>query len=73
MEHEIMDILEGLPARVPGSPDVWLDYIERYAPGYLEMEVERNGIVYDYNHSRFRTTEELEALPLEDDDLSGQT
>ncbi|KAK8036386.1 hypothetical protein PG991_001523 [Apiospora marii] len=70
MEDEIMDILESLPApRVPGSPDVWLDYIERYAPGYLEMEAEGNGMVYDYDHSRFRTMEELETLPLEDDDL----
>ncbi|KAK7968631.1 hypothetical protein PG988_007704 [Apiospora saccharicola] len=36
----------------------------------LEMEAEEgNGMVYDYDHGRFRTTEELEALPLGDDDL----
>ncbi|KAK8054780.1 hypothetical protein PG993_000007 [Apiospora rasikravindrae] len=69
MEDDILDILEGIRGYVPGSPDVWLDYIERYAPGYLEMEAEGDGMVYDYDHSRFRTTEELESLDLEDDEV----
>ncbi|KAK7941639.1 uncharacterized protein PG986_014026 [Apiospora aurea] len=51
------------------SPDVWLDCIERYAPGYLGLEAEGDGMVCDCDHGRLKTTEVLENVDLEDDEV----
>ncbi|KAK8080895.1 hypothetical protein PG997_008713 [Apiospora hydei] len=37
--------------------------IERFAPGYLDLEDEGHGMAYGYDDSRFRTEEQLEQLP----------
>ncbi|KAK8074283.1 hypothetical protein PG994_005182 [Apiospora phragmitis] len=65
MEKGILDFLDEFGRYVGGSPDMWLDLIERFAPGYLDLEEESNGMAYGYDHSRFWTKEQLEQLPLE--------
>lgn len=62
MEQPILDILEDTKPAFQGGIDEWMDDIERYAPGYLDMEEESNGMVMNYNHSRFRTDKELFAM-----------
>lgn len=66
MEDPILDILEYSIPNPPDS-DLWLEAIERCAPGYLEMESQGSGMVSDYDHSRFRTDKELEDLPWSDE------
>lgn len=56
MERPILDLLEAKfqyfehPDRV--GIDYWRKAIERYAPGYLEMEANGGGMVPDYDHSK---------------------
>jgi hypothetical protein len=56
MNLPIIDILEGANARgeflfeLDGGRDGWMEDIEVYAPGYLEMEAVGNESEYD--HSR---------------------
>lgn len=66
MEQPILDILEDCKPFLHGGIDEWMDDIERYAPGYLEMEEAGDGMAPDYDHSKFRNSEELEGIPRED-------
>ncbi|KAK8073279.1 hypothetical protein PG994_004178 [Apiospora phragmitis] len=69
-EMGILELLESFNRySVGGAPDVWLDYIERYAPGYLDLEEAGTGIAYGYDHSLFRNNERLEQIPFEDFEL----
>jgi hypothetical protein len=63
MEQPILDILEDTKPAVQGEIDEWMEDIERYAPGYFEMEEESNGMVSEYDHANFRTEEELSKTP----------
>jgi hypothetical protein len=62
MEQPILDIPEDTKPTFDGGIDEWMNDLERYAPGYLDMEEENNGMVTKYDHSRFRTDEELFAM-----------
>lgn len=39
-----------------GAPDTWAEDIEIYAPGYIKMEEDGNGMASDYDHSNFKET-----------------
>lgn len=63
MTLPVIDILEGAKLRgefiqdFDGARDVWMEDIERYAPGYLQMEAEGNEA--DYDHSRLINPDEV--------------
>ncbi|KAI4598157.1 hypothetical protein KJ359_003040 [Pestalotiopsis sp. 9143b] len=68
MEEPLLDILDSkAPYIYQPDIDLWMEAIERCAPGYLEMEDENDGMVEDYDHANFRTNEELENLPWADE------
>lgn len=68
-EIGILDLWEKLDKRhAYGSSDLWLDYIERYAPGYIDLEEDGDGMAYWYDHSRFRNNMQLSQLPFDDFD-----
>ncbi|RAO67698.1 uncharacterized protein BHQ10_003710 [Talaromyces amestolkiae] len=62
MTLPVIDILEGAKLRgeflqhFDGARDVWTEDIERYAPGYLQMEAEGNEA--DYDHERLMDPDE---------------
>ncbi|KUI70498.1 hypothetical protein VM1G_06397 [Cytospora mali] len=70
LEPPILDVLEDLKdsyhQNFHGGIDEWMDDIERYAPGYLDMEEASNGMVPDYDHVDFRNEEELLNIPRAD-------
>jgi hypothetical protein len=68
MEAPILDILDS-NSQFINEPDIdlWIEAIERCAPGYLEMEGANNGMAPDYDHANFRSPEELEQLPWSDE------
>lgn len=69
MEEPILDILESKRDRLEnGDIDLWMEAIERCAPGYLDMEEDGNGIAPDYDHSLFRSHAELVDMPWEDEE-----
>ncbi|ROV91085.1 hypothetical protein VPNG_09918 [Cytospora leucostoma] len=68
MEKPILDIIEDCLPYIDDGFDQWMDNIERYAPGYLAMEEAGNGMASDYDHSKFRTGDELEKIPREEFD-----
>ncbi|KAK8052494.1 hypothetical protein PG993_003879 [Apiospora rasikravindrae] len=63
MEKGILDFLDEFGRFTGGSPDLWQGLIERFAPGYLELEHEGHGMAYGYDHSRFRNQKQIEQLP----------
>ncbi|KAK9776745.1 hypothetical protein SCAR479_06483 [Seiridium cardinale] len=68
MENPILDILESKAAYITNADiDLWIEAIERCAPGYLAMEEAGNGMVSDYDHGNFRSHEELENMPWSDE------
>jgi hypothetical protein len=68
MENPIVDILESKAAYLSNADiDVWEEAIDRCAPGYLETEEDAGGMVFDYDHTNFRSHEELEQLPWSDE------
>jgi len=68
MEDPILDILESkAPYLNNADIDLWMEAIERCAPGYLEMEEAGNGMAPDYDHANFRSDEELEQMPWSDE------
>ncbi|KAK7736716.1 hypothetical protein SLS53_006926 [Cytospora paraplurivora] len=68
MEQPILDILEDCKPFLHGGIDEWMDDIERYAPGYLDMEEAGSGMAPDYDLTKFRNSEELESIPREEFD-----
>ncbi|KAF7533587.1 hypothetical protein G7054_g6941 [Neopestalotiopsis clavispora] len=69
MEEPILDILESKRDRLEnGDIDLWMEAIERCAPGYLDMEEDGNGMAPDYDHSLFRSHAELVDMPWEDEE-----
>ncbi|KAF3011304.1 hypothetical protein E8E14_001029 [Neopestalotiopsis sp. 37M] len=68
MEEPLLDILDAKASYI-NQPDIdlWMEAIERCAPGYLELEDENDGMVEDYDHDNFRTNEELRHLPWNDE------
>ncbi|ETS77785.1 hypothetical protein PFICI_09847 [Pestalotiopsis fici W106-1] len=70
MEEPMLDLLESKRERYfPQGCDIdlWMEAIERCAPGYLDMEEEGNGMAPDYDHALFRSHAELEDMPWEDE------
>lgn len=68
MEEPILDILDSKDRYVHNADiDLWMEAIERCAPGYLEAEEHCGGMVPDYDHRRFRSQEELEEMPWSDE------
>ncbi|ETS80815.1 hypothetical protein PFICI_08344 [Pestalotiopsis fici W106-1] len=68
MEDPIIDILESQSAYLNNADiDVWEEAIDRCAPGYLEMEEAAEGMVFDYDHAKFRSHKELEQMPWSDE------
>ncbi|KAI1344210.1 hypothetical protein F5Y15DRAFT_365855 [Xylariaceae sp. FL0016] len=63
MEKSILDILEDMKPGLQGGIDEWIDDIERYAPGYLDMEEALGGMVTDYDHENFRSMQQLIDIP----------
>lgn len=72
MEEPILDILEDKRRFVgiwgDGDIDLWIEAVERCAPGYLDMEEEGNGMASNYDHVKFRSHEELEDMPWADEE-----
>lgn len=69
LEPPILDVLDELANTryFDGGIDEWMDDIERYAPGYLDMEeAAGNGMVPDYDHANFRSEDELVNIPRAD-------
>ncbi|KAF7527680.1 hypothetical protein G7054_g10416 [Neopestalotiopsis clavispora] len=50
MEQPILDIFEDTKPAFDGGIDEWMNDIERYAPGYLDMEEENNGMLRMLTH-----------------------
>lgn len=69
MELPILDLLEAKKEHFDydENVDFWRKAIEVYAPGYLEMEADGNGMAPDYDDANFRSDEELDEI--EDDDI----
>ncbi|KAF3761918.1 hypothetical protein M406DRAFT_74842 [Cryphonectria parasitica EP155] len=70
MEQPILDILEKCMSELRGGIDEWMDDIERYAPGYLDMEAAGNGQAPDYDCTKLRGSDELAEIPREEFDNS---
>lgn len=68
MDQPILDILESCKPYIQGGIDEWMDDIERYAPGYLNMEDAGQGLALEYDCTRLRNMEELQNIPREEFD-----
>lgn len=68
MEEPILDILESKAPYIQ-TPDIdlWMEAIERCAPGYLELEEVCGGMVPNYDHAKFRSHQELVDMPWSDE------
>jgi hypothetical protein len=67
LEEPLLDVLESRRPFIRGDIDLWLECLERIAPGYLEIEDQGDGMAPDYDHANFRTPEELRQIPWEDE------
>lgn len=68
MEDSMLDILDSKSRFIQNADiDLWMEAIERCAPGYLEMEEAGNGMAPDYDHAKFRSDEELQRMPWSDE------
>lgn len=52
MDQLIVDILEDCKPGLEGGIDEWMEDIEKYAPGYLDLE--EAGQEAEFDHSNFK-------------------
>lgn len=63
MEKPLLEILTDCKAYNASDFGDWKDDIERWAPGYLEMEAVGNGFAPDYDCSKLRNSDQLADVP----------
>lgn len=66
MEKPLLEILNDCKQFNASDIDDWRDDIERWAPGYLEMEAAGNGFAPDYDCSKLRNSDQLAGIPREE-------